>query len=196
MQLPIDDFDAIMFDLDGTLVDTMPLHYRAYSAAFRKRGYELGWATYMRLVGPPAREAIREFALAAGWECDSREVMEVHAEKKVLFEEELRARPPRLLPAAALLDSLAGRKPSALVSSGNRHGVTAILDALGWRHHFDAVITGDDVLNGKPDPEPYLRAAVALGVAPGACLALEDTPDGLASARAAGMTAYDVSLLA
>lgn len=196
MQLPIDDFDAILFDLDGTLVDTMPLHYRAYSAAFRKRGYELGWETYMRLVGPPAREAIREFALAAGWHCDTNDINEVHAEKKTFFEEELRTSSPKILPAAELLESIAGSKRSALVSSGNRRGVTAILDALGWQRHFEVVITGDDVLNGKPDPEPYLRAAAALEVAPASCLVLEDTQDGLASARAAGMTAFDVALLA
>ena len=101
-----------------------------------------------------------------------------------------------LLPAARLLEWARGRKKLALVSSGNKDGVTALLWAMRWTDVFDVVISGDDVSRGKPDPEPYLAAAAALKIAPRNCLVLEDTEAGLTSGRAAGMTVLDVAELA
>jgi HAD superfamily hydrolase (TIGR01509 family) len=189
----IDGYDAILFDLDGTLVDTMPLHHRAYQSVFRARGLDLEWAVFMGLVGAPARLAIPRFAQAAGWAAEPHDVAAVHAEKKAAFAANLAIEKPALLPAARLLAAVRETKRCALVTSGNRAGVEAILDALGWTRWFEAIVTGDDVTHGKPHPEPFLRAAEALAVAPAACLALEDTTDGLASARAAGTTAIDVT---
>lgn len=189
----IDDFDAIMFDLDGTLVDTMPLHYQAYAEVFRARGLHLKQADYDALVGPPAADVIGLFVVAAGGDRDAFEWTELHAEKKAVFEHRLTSTALTLLPAARLLDAATGRVPCALVSSGNRRGVGAIVAALNWTDRFAATISGDDVTHGKPHPEPYLLAAQALGVVPGRCAALEDTAAGLASARAAGMAAFDVT---
>ena len=189
----IDDFDAIMFDLDGTLVDTMPLHYEAYAEVMKARGLYLSQADYLALVGPPAGEVIGLFVAASGGDRTAVDVTALHGEKKIAFERILARRQPTRLPAAAILDAARGNVRCALVSSGNRRGVTAILAALGWSDRFEAIVTGDDVENGKPHPEPYRRAAEMLGVPPARCVALEDTPAGIASARDAGMTALDVA---
>lgn len=187
------DFDAIMFDLDGTLVDTMPLHYQAYAEVMRTRGLHLSEADFIELVGPPAAEVIGRFITAAGGDPESVDAAALHDEKKVAFERMLSARRPVRLPAAAILEAVSGKVGCALVSSGNRRGVAAILATLGWSDRFRAIVTGDDVENGKPNPEPYLLAAEMMGVSPERCAALEDTEAGIASARQAGMTAYDVA---
>lgn len=194
MRIDLRDWGALLFDLDGTLVDTMPLHFRAYAAVLAARRLRLDQADYLVAVGAPAREAIPRFLAACGAPApDAATVAAIHAEKKAAFAEGLAAGPPAALPAAALLDRAAGRLPLGLVSSGNRAGVSAILAAMGWAARFGVVVTGDDGLRGKPHPDPFLRAAAALGVAPAACLVLEDTADGLGAARAAGMAALDVA---
>jgi mannitol-1-/sugar-/sorbitol-6-phosphatase len=81
----------------------------------------------------------------------------------------------------------------AVVTSGNRQGATAIVAAIGLKERGSFIISGDDVTHGKPDPEPYARAAEQFGIAPARCLVLEDHPDGIASAKAAGMTVIDVT---
>lgn len=194
MHIDIQRWGALLFDLDGTLVDTMPLHYRAYADVLAERGLRLHETDYMAAIGAPAREAIPRFLAACGRpECTVDEVGAIHADKKRVFERLLAETPPVALAAARLLEAAFGRVPLGLVSSGNRAGVTAILRAAGWADRFGVVVTGDDVSAGKPDPEPFARAAAALGVAPAACLALEDTADGLRSASSAGMTALDVA---
>lgn len=187
------DFDALLFDLDGTLVDTMPLHHRAYAEVFATRGAELSLADYMASVGAPAREAIPLMALAAGMlPVTPDEMLAIHRDKKMAFARILRTSAPQSLAASKLLEA-ASQKKLALVSSGNRDGVLAILDTMGWTALFGAIVSGDDVVNGKPDPEPYLKAAEILGVAPARCLVLEDAEAGQASGRAAGMSVIDVT---
>jgi beta-phosphoglucomutase len=188
-------FDAILFDLDGTLVDTMPIHGRAYSDIFDALGYRFSLGDYLAHVGPPARIAVREFAKAAGFkEVTDELVKRIHADKKKRFGEILAREAPAVLPAAALLTRHRGEKAMALVSSGNRDGVQAILSRMGWGDMFDIVISGDDVEHGKPHHEPYSAGAKALGVPPSRCVAFEDTQAGLSSALGAGMYAVDVTV--
>jgi beta-phosphoglucomutase len=192
----IGKFAALLFDLDGTLVDTMSLHYKSYAQVLAQRGLKLSETDFMANIGAPARKAIPSFLEAAGMRAASAaDVAAIHAEKKRAFERFLAGDPPVPLAAAALLEAGRGRKKLALVSSGNREGVMALLSAMRWNNVFDVVISGDDVSRGKPDPEPYLAAAAALNVAPRDCLVLEDTEAGFASGRAAGMTVLDVSKL-
>ena len=80
----------------------------------------------------------------------------------------------------------------ALCSSGSRPGIELILERLVWRSLFDVVVTGEDVAAGKPAPDLFLVAAERLGVAPAGCFVFEDTDDGVAAARAAGMEVFDV----
>lgn len=190
-----DRFDALFFDLDGTLVETMSLHGRAYAEVFASYGYKLELADYLALVGPPARVAIPLFAAAAGVSNVNGDlILRIHAEKKRRFSEILAIDSPQALAATGLLKRYKCSKPLALVSSGNRDGVEAILRAMGWNEMFDAVISGDDVSQGKPHSEPYLTAAQAIGVLPARCIAFEDTEAGVRSALAAGMNVVDVTL--
>jgi HAD superfamily hydrolase (TIGR01509 family) len=190
----VEAFEAILFDLDGTLVDTMPVHYRAYAEVLRRRGLELGEPDFMAAIGAPAREAIPRFLAAVGIVTAAvDEVAAIHAEKKLVFERLLGEIALAPLAAARLLQAARGRNKLALVSSGNRAGIAALLSAMRWSDVFDVVVSGDDVTHGKPDPEPYLMAAARLGVAPGNCLVVEDTEAGLASGRAAGMTVLNAA---
>ena len=191
----LDGFGALLFDLDGTLVDTMPLHCLAYAQVFAARGYTFTMNDYLDHVGPPAAITIPAFAAAVGMPpIDDAEARTIHQEKKQRFRALLETKPVPTLPASGLLDRYHGQIPMAIVSSGNRNGVEAILRNLGWLDLFGGVITGDDVEQGKPHPEPFLLGAEALGVAPERCVVLEDTQSGIAGARAAGMSVIDVTV--
>ena len=186
-------FDGVLFDLDGTLIDSMPLHYRAYKMVFKKRGAALSWQSFMRHVGPPAARAIPMFAAEIGENLSRDEVWQVHEDKKYALETLLEQEVPQELPAAKLLRALVPGQKSGLVTSGNSKGSRAMLAKLGWIDIFDVIVTGDDVQKGKPDPEPYLLAASKLEIAPERCVALEDTVVGIESALAAGMQVCDVN---
>lgn len=191
--LKINDYGALLFDLDGTLVDTMPLHYRAYARVFADRGLTLTEAAFMSVIGAPAPVAIPKMFDAIGAEQpDSAEVAAIHEAKKRAFLTILADAPPKALPAAEVLEQWHDRKPTALVSSGNRGGVNAIVERMGWDGWFGAIVGGEETARGKPHPDPYLCAATMLGVEPAACVVFEDTEDGLASAAAAGMARVDV----
>lgn len=195
-RLDLSKFDALLFDLDGTLVDTMPLHYRAYAQVFQERGLSLAESDYLGAVGAPARDAIPLMLRAAGAAGYSEEdVAAIHRSKKDAFAAILQTTRPTALPASRLIEPLAGGKKLAVVSSGNSDGVRAIIAAMGWSEIFNTVISGDDVVRGKPDPEPYLLAAARLAVAPVRCLVMEDAEAGLESGRAAGMSVLDVTRL-
>lgn len=194
--ISIEPFEALLFDLDGTLVDTMPLHFQAYATVMAARGLVLAEAAYLDAVGAPARVAIPRFVASAGGVAVSdAEIATIHGEKKAAFAIILREEELPTLPTAEVLRKMRLTRPCGLVSSGNRDGVHAILDKLGWRDWFAAIITGDDVTLGKPNPDPFLMAARAIGVSPSNCLVFEDTVEGLESARRAGMQSIDVTRL-
>lgn len=188
-------FDAWLCDLDGTLAATMVLHYRAYAAVLARLGGTLTRADFDALVGPPARVTIPLFARAAGLDTDAIPATDaLHTAKKTELDALVAAGEVEPLEAAALVREAPEHIRIAVVTSGNRHGATAIIAAIGLKERVSFIVSGDDVTHGKPDPEPYSRAAEQLGIAPARCLVLEDHPDGIASAKAAGMTVIDVSV--
>lgn len=180
---------AMLFDLDGTLVDTMPLHFQAYRDVLADLGISLSFTTFMAASGGAARETIPR--LLAGNVC-ALPVEEIHRRKVARAEQLFSESPPSRLPCAMLLPALAATFPIGLVSSGSRKSVETTLASMGWSSVFQVVITGDDVQKGKPDPEGYLKGARALGAIPEECLVFEDMDDGVAAARAAGMQVFDV----
>jgi len=180
---------GVLFDLDGTLIDTMPLHYEAYRRTFLEMNLALTPEGFYGNVGGTALETIPRFLAGrkAPWS-----VKEIHERKKRALATLLDDAELVVLPAANLLPLLRGRVPMAVATSGARPGVEKMLRRLGWTEIFQAIVTAEDVKNGKPAPEVYLEAARRIGVLPSDCLALEDTDDGAASARAAGCTVVDV----
>jgi HAD superfamily hydrolase (TIGR01509 family) len=187
-------YDAWLCDLDGTLAETMPLHHRAYASVFADLGGALSLEDFSTLAGGPARETISRFAAAAGVSADDALPWEqIHARKKALFSSFVAAGEIAPLELAALVRAAPPHVRVAVVTSGNRAGAIEIVEALGLTGRIDLIVSGDDVEKGKPDPEPYRKAAELLAIAPEDCLVFEDHADGVASARAAGMTVIDVS---
>jgi len=182
-------YDAVLFDFDGTLVDTMPLHFEAYRRTFGEMGLELTHADFFRNIGGTALETIPKFlrGRSTTWT-----VVEIHERKKRALAEILEDCPLSPLPISRLLPLLHGRVPMAVATSGARPGVSRMIARLGWERFFGAVVSAEDVRRGKPAPDLFAEAARRLGVDPRRCLVFEDTDDGAAAGRAAGATVVDV----
>lgn len=183
LDIPAGDFRAFIFDCDGTLADTMGLHYQAWVAEVRSRGGEFPEDLFYSLGGVPATGVV-EF-LNHRYNL-TMPVEETAAEKEKRFEHLI----PQVKPIQPVVDfalGKSGRYPLAVGSGGLKPLVVATLEALGIREHFQAIVTFEDVLHPKPAPDTYLEAARQLGVEPAACLVFEDTPLGVQAATAAGM---------
>ncbi|MFB0629850.1 HAD family hydrolase [Streptomyces sp. AB3(2024)] len=187
--------DAVIFDLDGTLVDSVRPDFLACGALFAEYGQRLHrefWAREVcgRPEGYPALFALLRGLCGAAAPDDAAlrqrlgQLWEVHMTPDLV----------RLLPGVpeALERARAAGLRLAVASSSDGDWVRRWLRHYGLGRHFDAVVTGDDVTRRKPDPEAYLTAAAALGADPGRCLAVEDSLTGVAAARAAGMTVVAV----
>ena len=172
---------AILFDLDGVLVDSTPCVTRIWSEWARKHGLDPGHVVHAA-HGQRTIETVRKVApnLDAQRETDQIEQQEVDDTEGL-----------QVVPGAGEL--LAALPPAryAVVTSGTRRLATRRLQVAGLPVP-SAMITADDVTRGKPDPEPYLAGARLLGFAPGQCLVFEDAPSGIRSAKAAGMIAIAV----
>ena len=173
---------ALLIDLDGTLVDTAEANFAAYAAALAEVGVEVDRETFDRLsAGKPWRQFLP--GMLAGVAADPAAVA---SRKRAIYPtmtSRTRVNPPVLALARMARDTL----KLALVTTASRSGVSAVLAAHDLESLFDAVVTGEDVAEAKPAPEAYLLAAERLGVAPSACLAIEDSDIGSESARRAGM---------
>ena len=181
-------FDAVIFDMDGVLVDGEPIYYEAASALLAEDGLTLPLDRYKQYMGTKA-----------GWD-ELAEDLELprpasyYRERGYVLVAAAYAAVDTALPGAVELVRGLQRLglPLALASSTHSSNVAVCLDRLGIADAFTAVVCGDDVTNGKPDPEIYLEAAARLGLDPTRCLAIEDAPAGIRAARAAGMACWAV----
>lgn len=176
---------AIVFDMDGVLVDGERLHYGAARRILAEHDIELDIATYAGYMGMTGRDIWQDlrdrFGLRVGFDS-------YQARYDTTILELYRSDSQPLPGARAALDQVrASGLPCALASSSRREWVQTALDALDFSGYFQAIVTGDEVRNGKPDPEIYRTAAARLGLAPATCLAIEDAPAGIESARRAGL---------
>ena len=182
------NYDAILFDFDGTLVDSEPIHYECWQEVLTPFGISLTWDEYARnCIGVSDRAMIRQLADEVG--VDFEALYAQYPVKKELLRDRMLAAPPM---TDSVRDFLLGfdQLPIGLVTSSYRIEVEPVLEALSVKHRFVASVFGDEVKNLKPHPEPYLLAAEKLGVK--RPLVFEDSEAGLASARAAGFTAVRV----
>ncbi len=183
LPIPPGDFRAYIFDCDGTLADTMPLHYQAWLKALGRLGCPFPEDLFYSLGGVPAAGVVEFLNARYGFAMPVAATAEY---KEALFEKLI----PQVQPVPeviAFMESLGGRYPLAVASGGLKPIVLATLETLGIRQHFPVVVTCEDVVHGKPAPDTYLEAARQLGIDPAHCLVFEDTPLGIDSAVAAGM---------
>ncbi|MDB6115149.1 MAG: yqaB 1 [Lacunisphaera sp.] len=186
LDIPAGEFAGYIFDLDGTLVDTMPLHYRAWNRAMQLAGLkeELSEDLFYSLGGVPTRRVARLLADHYGLEVD---VEKVFHQKEALFVE-LRAE-MKLIEAVVVFarKAVAQRIPVSVASGGPRDIVHHTLELMHLRDLFPVVVTPEDVAQGKPAPDLFLLAAKKMGVPPAQCLVFEDAEPGIQAAKAAGM---------
>ena len=184
LQVPERIFGGYIFDCDGTLADTMPLHYRAWKRMVKENGGEFPAELFHRLGGKPT-EAIIEL-LNAHHGLNITDIPEATERKEEYFLE-LIAEVQPIEPVLLIARRLHRTVPMAVASSGYRKYVELTLDAIGVRHLFDTVVCAEDYARGKPHPDPFLEAARRLNVPPADCLVFEDSPAGVQAAQAAGM---------
>ena len=185
-------YQAIIFDCDGTLADTMPLHFRAWQMAARRHGFSFPEHRFYALGGVPSREIVALLAKEQGLTLDAQAVAHEKDELYIALIDRVEA----IEPVLDVVRRHHGRTPMAVASGGSQRTTGQALAQLGIDTMFDAVVTAEDVQRHKPAPDVFLEAARRLGVAPADCLAFEDTDIGLKAIRAAGMTAVDVRLFA
>ncbi|SIN25913.1 HAD family hydrolase [Micromonospora cremea] len=188
LPLPAGEFAAYLFDCDGTIVDSMPLHYIAWQRALDEWGCEFPEDLFYAWGGRPAADIIVALNERHGL---TMPVATVDERRESYYQEQL----PQLAAVPEVLAHIHAahrRVPFAVVSGGTRASVTASLDALGLLDRFDVLVCADDYTRAKPDPEAFLLAAEQLGVPPGSCLVFEDTDLGIRAATAAGMASVRV----
>src|SRR3954471_20856391 len=185
LEIPAGEFGGYIFDLDGTLVDTMPLHYRAWNEAMRKVGLpgELDEDLFYSLGGVPTTRVAILIAEHYGLKIDPPAVFE---HKESLFRA-LQKDAKLIEPVVEIARRVALTHPLSIASGGPRDIVRGMLELTGLAPLFKIVITPEDVEHGKPAPDMFLLAAKRMGVAPARCLVFEDAEPGMRAAEAAGM---------
>ncbi|MDH2443565.1 HAD family phosphatase [Amnibacterium sp. CER49] len=188
MHLPL-QVSAVVFDLDGLLVDTESAWLRAEAELFAKHGVPFGPLQQAELVGLALPDLLARLRVALDVDAEQTDALRDELERRVTrFQGE-----PRLMPGAgALVRRLAGRVPLAIATNSGRDALEAALGATGLRRCFPVTVTADDVERPKPAPEPYLAAFAALDADPRRGVVFEDSAPGAAAGRRAGATVVTV----
>jgi beta-phosphoglucomutase family hydrolase len=180
---------GLIFDCDGTLADTMPAHYRAWTSMLDRYGIPFTETRFYELGGVPTAQIILILSSESGVPVTDLDRMV--REKESAFLESLDAVRP-LEVVVAIAAAYRGRLPMAVASGGYRETITRTLDRLGIGDWFDAMVVAEDTKRHKPEPDVFLEAARRLGVPPESCVVFEDTDIGLEAARRGGMKSVDV----
>lgn len=190
LHLPQNGFDAVIFDCDGTLVDSMPAHFEAWCEALSIHGAGGVFKedVFFAMGGRPTLDIVVELNDEYNLKLNPEAV--AFAKREAFL---------RRLGSITLIDevaefaqSLRGKVPMAIASGGSRMVVEKTLHIVGISDWFDEVVTADDVTDGKPAPDIFLKAAKLLGVNPVNCLALDDAPAGILAAQRAGMQVISI----
>jgi beta-phosphoglucomutase len=186
----IETRQALVFDYDGVIADTEPLHWKAWETLLSQNGIQLGWDEYCRVGQGVSDRQIYEHFRARMPRIDANAFSILNADRRRNVRELSLRQCPVPLETIALLKSLDGYK-IGLVTSSEQSEVEPVLYAAGIHMEFDAIVFGGDTASKKPSPAPYLLIAEKLGVKTG--IAFEDSEPGLSSARAAGFRAVKIA---
>ena len=188
LKLPESSFQAYLFDCDGTIVDSMPLHYIAWKKALAEQGCEFDEGLFYKWGGIPIVEIVSLL--------NKKHALKMPAEKVATRKEsiyfELLPQLKAVPEVVEHIDAQFGRIPFAVVSGSTRDSVIASLSTVKLLDKFNTLVCAGDYTKSKPDPEAFLLAANNLGVTPRSCLVFEDTDMGIQAATAAGMASVKV----
>ena len=190
MKLPA-HIKGLVFDCDGTLADTMPLHWRAWQIITERHGLHFPIDRFYASGGIPSRDILKELAKEQHKSFDHIAV--AHEKEEKYLETLSQVKPVHAVVKIAMENY--GKIPMAVASGGSQDIICMVLDHLKIKHLFGAIVTNEMVVNQKPAPDIFLEAARRIGVEPKNCRAYEDTDLGLQAIRSAGMEAVDVRTL-
>ncbi len=189
--LQLKDIKAVLWDLDGTLLDNVDLHWQAWQRILGEYGMPLSRESFLPTFG------LRNDFLIPMWlgkKIPSTEVEQIGNQKEEIYRGLLQQAPLTLMPGAETLLDLFQRQgwQQAIASMTTNENLATILDRLPIHSYFEVLVTGEQVQNGKPAPDIFLSAARQLGLAAQQCMVIEDLPMGIAAAQAGGMLAVGI----
>lgn len=189
--MKINNTFALIWDMDGTMVDTREAHWLAWKQTLAAEKYDLTRGTFLKSFGQRNDTILRSLL---GADLPDSEVIRIGDDKEQGFRDVLKDQGVRLLPGSGQLidEAISQGWLQAVVSSAPRLNITAILEALNRLETFTVLVCAEDVSQGKPHPEGCITASRKLGVSPSNCIVLEDAPAGLEAARRAGMACIGV----
>jgi beta-phosphoglucomutase family hydrolase len=178
-------FKAIIFDMDGTLLESTEADYKAWEKVFIDYGKKLSFGDYVPLLGVRSADVITNHIGIT----NEDDVTRILKEKFDYFVEYINANPVKAVDGAEdFLKSLSKYDVKiGLATSSRKEKMKLVLEQLHFLQYFDTIVTGEEVVNSKPAPDIFLKAAERLGVTPQECLVFEDGPVGVAAAKNAGM---------
>lgn len=180
---------GLIFDLDGTLADSMPIHYIAWKNAAARYGIEFTTDLFMELAGIPLYPTVEKLNEIFGTNIDPREMGDI---KEAEFEANMHLT-PEIKVVTDLVRANHGKIPMAVGTGGARRLALKTLEIIGFKDYFEVLVSSEDVTNYKPHPETFLKCAEQMGVNPAGCEVFEDGILGIQAALTAGMMVVDVT---
>ncbi len=179
---------GLIFDIDGTLIDTMPIHFRAWQEVAGKFDFEYPESLFYKLAGMPTGDIIIYINENQGKALDPDEIVKAKNEAYLRLNRAIRV----IEPVIKIVEENHGKIPMALGTGEYRDVALVNLKVTGIDHYFDKLVSADDVINSKPHPETFLKCAQLMNVPPETCQVFEDGEAGLEAAGRARMIVTDV----
>lgn len=188
---PVHPYKALIFDCDGTLADTLPIHFQTWSKSLQSVGVNISKDWYYQHCGTSAEEMLQILQVHFDYQFDPKAVI---LERQSYYQD-LISTVKEIQAVAEIARNYYGKIPLAVASGGERTVLEATLATIKLRKFFDTVVSIDDVQSGKPEPDLFLLASEKMGIDPKDCIVYEDSDSGLEAAHRAGMRSIDVRVL-